>query len=249
MLSTIYILWLRQLKRYVRSKSRMIGSLGQPTLFLFGLGFGFGPIYARAGGGDYIQFLAPGIIAMTVLFNSMFNGVELIWDRQFGFLKETLAAPVSRFSIVLGRTLGGATAAVAQGIIVFLISLLAGFRPVSLVGLLLAFIFMGLIALVFTALGTAIASLLTDFHGFQMIMSFIVMPLFFLSGAMFPLEQLSGAMKIITTLNPLSFGVDGIRNALSGISYFNVGLDIVVLSMVALIFMGIGSYLFSKIEV
>ncbi len=249
MLSTVYILWLRQIKRYIRSRSRLIGSLGQPTLFLFGLGFGFGPIYARAGGGNYIQFLAPGIIAMTVLFNSMFNGVELIWDRQFGFLKETLAAPVSRFSIVLGRTLGGATAAVAQGIIVFFISLLAGFKPVSFSGVCLSLLFMTLIAIVFTSLGTAIASLLTDFHGFQMIMSFIIMPLFFLSGSMFPLEQLSGVMKTVTTLNPLSFGVDGLRTALSGISYFSVSLDLVVLGLAASLFLGLGSVLFNRIEV
>src|SRR5512138_741882 len=107
----IYILWLRQLKRYSRSKARIIGSLGQPLLFLVALGFGFGPIYTRAGGGNYIQFLAPGIIAMSILFTAIFSGIEIIWDRQFGFLKETLVAPVSRFSIMLGRTMGGATVA------------------------------------------------------------------------------------------------------------------------------------------
>src|ERR1700681_1113916 len=127
-MSAIYILWLRQLKRYVRSRPRIVASLGQPLLFLLGLGFGFGPIFQRAGQGNYIQFLAPGVIGMTVLFTSIFSGIELIWDRQFGFLKETLVAPVPRFTIMIGRTLGGATVAILQGMIVVVITLIAGFR-------------------------------------------------------------------------------------------------------------------------
>ncbi|HUE13359.1 MAG TPA: ABC transporter permease, partial [Planctomycetaceae bacterium] len=117
-MDVIYVLWLRQVKRYVRSRSRIIGSLGQPLLFLIGLGFGLGPVFQKAGQGNYIQFLAPGVIAMTVLFTSVFSGIELIWDRQFGFLKETLVAPVSRLTIMIGRVLGGATVAVGQGLIV-----------------------------------------------------------------------------------------------------------------------------------
>ena len=132
-MDVIYILWLRQIKRYFRSRTRIVGSLGQPLLFLLALGFGFGPIFQRANQGNYIQFLTPGVIAMSILFASVFSGIEIIWDRQFGFLKETLVAPVSRFEIMLGRTLGGATVAIFQGIIVFLISLLAGFRPHSLI--------------------------------------------------------------------------------------------------------------------
>src|SRR3984893_13329347 len=127
-MSAIYILWLRQLKRYVRSRPRIVASLGQPLLFLLGLGFGFGPIFQRAGQGNYIQFLAPGVIAMGVLFTSVFSGIELIWDRQFGFLKETLVAPVPRLTIMIGRTLGGATVAVIQGAVVFVVCSLAGFR-------------------------------------------------------------------------------------------------------------------------
>src|ERR1700746_3005543 len=118
-MNAIYIMWLRQLKRYLRSRPRIIAALGQPLLFLLGLGFGFGPIFQRAGQGNYIQFLAPGVIAMTVLFSSVFSGIELIWDRQFGFLKETLVAPVPRITIMIGRTLGGATVALMQGVIVF----------------------------------------------------------------------------------------------------------------------------------
>lgn len=160
-MSTIYILWLRQLKRYFRSKARMIGSAGQPLLFLVALGFGFGPIFQKAGGGNYMQYLAPGVIAMGILFTAMFMGIEIIWDKQFGFLKETLVAPVSRFSIMLGRTIGGATVALFQGILVFGLSLLVGFRPdYNLIPL--AFVFMILIAILFTSIGTAIASIVDD---------------------------------------------------------------------------------------
>ena len=124
----LYILWLRQIKRYTRSRARMVGSLGQPMLFLLALGFGLGPMYQKAGGGSYMQFLAPGVVAMGVLFTAMFSGIEVIWDKQFGFLKATLVAPVSRLQIMVGRTLGGATVATVQGVLVLLIASLAGFK-------------------------------------------------------------------------------------------------------------------------
>lgn len=247
-MSTIYILWLRQLKRYFRSKARMIGSIGQPLLFLVALGFGFGPIYQKAGGGDYMQFLAPGIIAMGILFTAMFMGIEIIWDKQFGFLKETLVAPVSRMSIMVGRTLGGATVAVMQGIIVFLISLLIGFHPdFHLVGI--AFIFMVLIAMLFTGIGTAIASLIDDMQGFPLIMNFLVMPTFFLSGALFPLEGLPNIITFIARIDPLSYGIDGMRGALTGVAAFGFFTDFAVLTVITFIVLAIGSYLFSKIEI
>ena len=247
-MNTIYILWLRQLKRYFRSRSRLVGSLGQPLLFLVALGFGFGPIYERAAGGSYIQFLTPGIIAMSVLFTAMFSGIEIIWDRQFGFLKETLVAPVSRMEIVVGRTLGGATVAIIQGIIIFLISLLIGFRLDSFLRLPLFFLFMFLIALLFTSLGTAIASKMEDMHGFQLIMNFLVMPLFFLSGALFPLQNLPRALTIVSMMDPLSYGVDGLRGALSNTYQFGFTQDLLLLGTATGILLIIGSYLFSKIE-
>src|SRR5262249_13652343 len=179
-MGVIYMLWLRQIKRYFRSRARIVGSLGQPLLFLIALGFGFGPVFQRAGQGNYIQFLAPGVICMTILFTAIFNGIELIWDRQFGFLKETLVAPVSRLTIMVGRTLGGATVALIQGLIVAAICVAAGFHPTRLGAMPEAFVFMALVALMFTALGTAIASVMEDFQGFQLVMNFLVMPTFFL---------------------------------------------------------------------
>ena len=153
----------------------MIGSLGQPLLFLVAFGFGFGSIYQRAGEGNYIQFLAPGIILMSVLMTAMFSGIDIVWDRQFGFLKETLVAPVSRFEIVLGKVAGGSTVALIQGTVVLILTLFVGFRPVSLLSLLPAFVFTFLVAVLFTSMGTVIASLMEDMQGFQLIMNFLVM--------------------------------------------------------------------------
>ncbi len=245
---TIYILWLRQLKRYFRSRSRIIGSLGQPVLFLVALGFGLNSAFSATGKGNYIQFLSPGIIAMSILFTAVFSGIEIIWDRQFGFLKETMVAPVSRFSIMLGRTLGGATVASFQGILVLVISIAIGFRP-EITSIIPALIFMALIALVFTALGTGIASILEDMQGFQLIINFVIMPVFFLSGALFPLETAPTALKWIAVFNPLSYGVDGLRATLIGVAHFGILIDLSALVVVALVFISIGAWLFSKVKI
>jgi len=248
-MSTIYILWLRQLKRYSRSRARIIGSLGQPLLFLVALGFGLNPIYKKAGAGNYIEFLAPGIIAMGVLFSAVFSGIEIIWDRQFGFLKETLVAPTSRIYIMIGRTLGGATVASFQGIITLLLSLLVGFRLENIGFLPVTFAFIFLIALLFTAFGTAIASVLEDMQGFQLIMNFLVMPLFFLSGALFPLQGLPEALKIVAQIDPLSYGVDALRITLVNISHFGLFTDFLVLGVITILILIVGSYLFSRIQI
>lgn len=247
-MNAVYILWLRQLKRYFRSKSRIVGSLGQPLLFLLALSFGFGPIFQKAGGGNYLEFLAPGVVAMGILFTALFSGIEIIWDKQFGFLKETLVAPVTRLRIMIGRTLGGATISLIQGIIVLIIAYFIGFH-LSSINLFWAFIFMFLIAIIFTALGTAIASLLEDMQGFQLIMNFLVMPIFFFSGALFPLNDLPEPITIISGANPLSYGVDGLRGALTGSSHFGLGTDLSVLLITSAALLFIGSYLFSKIEI
>ncbi len=248
-MSTIYILWLRQLKRYFRSRARMIGSLGQPIFFLVALGFGFGPIYAKAGQGSYIQFIAPGVIGMGIIFTAIFSGIEIIWDRQFGFLKETLVAPVSRFNIMLGRTLGGATVAALQGFVVFLLTLLVGFRPTNLWLLPAAILFMILTAIVFTAFGTALATQMQDMQAFPLIMNFLVMPMFFLSGALFPLKGLPIIIEWIARFNPLAYGVDGMRGTLANATHFGLMPDVLILSAIAFFFLGIGGYLFSKIEI
>jgi ABC-2 type transport system permease protein len=248
-MGAIYILWLRELKRYVRSRAQIVASLGQPLLYLLALGFGLGPVFQKSGNGSYLQFLAPGVIGMTVLFTPIFSGLGLLWDRQFGFLKETLVAPVPRISIVVGKTLGGVTVALIQGTLVVVVCLIAGFRPINLIAIPRAFLFMALIALVFAGLGTAIGSKLQDIQGFQLIMNFLVMPIFFLSGALFPLDHLPKAMGVITSADPLSYGIDGLRGSLIGLSHFGLLTDLVVLCAVAVVLLSFGSYMFSRIEI
>jgi ABC-2 type transport system permease protein len=248
-MNVIFVLWLRELKRYVRSRAQIIGSLAQPALYLLVLGFGFGAVFRQAGQGSYLQFVAPGVIAMGVLFTSIFSGIGLLWDRQFGFLKETLVAPVPRLTIMAGRTLGGATIAIIQGTLVLAVCMLVGFRPQSWAAVPLAFAFMALIAIVFTALGTAIGSTLKDMQGFQLIMNFLIMPIFFLSGALFPLDNLPGALTVATRLDPLAYGVDGLRGAFIGVSHMGVLLDVGVLAALAALFVLLGAWAFSKIQV
>jgi ABC-2 type transport system permease protein len=236
------------LKRYFRSRAQIVASLGQPMLYLLALGFGLEPVFRKAGNGSYMQFVAPGVIGMTVLFSSVFSGIGLLWDRQFGFLKETLVAPVPRIRIMTGKALGGATVAIIQGLLVVAACLLVGFRPRNLVAIPIALLFMALIATVFASLGIAIGSKLENMQGFQLIMNFLIMPIFFLSGALFPLTNLPKALGTITSLDPLSYGIDGLRGALIGASHFGMATDIAVLCGVAFVLMWLGSYFFSKIQ-
>ena len=248
-MKTVYIMWLRELKKFARNRSRVIGALGQPLLFLLAFGYGFGAMFRAAGQGDYIQFLAPGVIGMSIIFGSVFNGMALIWDRQFGFLKETLVAPVSRFSIMFGRTLGGATTAALQGCVVLVVTFAAGFHPENWLMVPAAILVMVLMGLVFSALGLMIGSLLTDMQGFPLIMNFLVMPLFFLSGALFPLNNVPAALLWIARFDPVSYCIDAMRILLIDQGHFGLGLDLAVMALVAIGFTALGSRFFSRIQI
>jgi ABC-2 type transport system permease protein len=250
MTNAVYTVWLRNMKRYFRSKSRIIGSLAQPLLFLLVLGFGLGSIIdtSASGAGNYLKFIAPGIITMSVLFTSIFSGIQIIWDRQFGFLKETLVAPVSRISIMIGQTLGGATTAVIQGLILFLISLVIGGLSFNS-GVLIALVFMVLIGIGFTAMGIAVASRMRDMQGFQLIINFVVMPLFFLSGALFPLTNAPAILRTITYLNPLTYGVEGVRYGIIGTSSINPLISLAVIGGFSLLMIILGAYSFRKMKI
>jgi ABC-2 type transport system permease protein len=247
--AVIYILWLRELKRYSRSRAQIVASVGQPLLYLLALGFGLGPVFRQAGQGSYLQFVAPGVIAMSILFTSIFSGMGLLWDRQFGFLKETLVAPVPRLHIMIGKTLGGATVALLQGLLIVIVCLLAGFRPAHLSALPLAFSFMALIAVVFAGLGMVIGSSLQNMQGFQLIMNFLVLPIFFLSGALYPLSNLPAALAAVTRVDPLTYGIDGLRGAFIGAGHFGAATDAIVLSVVAVLFLMLGARAFSRIQI
>ena len=245
----IYALWWRELTKFSRSRVQIVSSLAQRLLYLIVLGFGLEPVFHAAGRGSYLQFVAPGVIGMTVLFTSFFFGVSLLFDRQFGFLKETLVAPVPRIYLMIGRTLGGATVALFEGILILIACFIVGFRPTSVFSLPLGLLFMLLIAIVFVALGLAIGAGLQDMQGYQLIISFLVMPTFFLSGALFPLEGLPQALAILTKCDPLSYGVDGLRATLIGSTQFGVMWDLLVLTVLACATLCAGAWRFSAIEV
>ncbi|MFH0949013.1 MAG: ABC transporter permease [Candidatus Aenigmatarchaeota archaeon] len=244
MITDIYTIWLREMIRFARARSRIISSLAMPFFWLALVGIGFSSSFKLLGM-DYMNFLAPGIVGMMILFTSIFSGVSVIWDRQFGFLKEILVAPVSRTSIVLGKTLGGATVALINGLIMLVIAVLMGVLKLS-AGIFPAILFMLLTAVCFVSIGLIIASQMKSMEGFQMIMSFLVMPIFFLSGALFPLENTPLWMQTISHLDPLTYGIDGLRGSLVGMNMFPVWMDLAALVVFSGVLVLIGSWLFRR---
>ncbi len=247
--NAIYVLWLRDLKRFVRAKSRIVGMMMMPIFFLLGLGLGLGSLINLGTGGSYFDFIVPGIIGMSLLFTSVFTGSAVLWDRQFGFLKEILVTPNSRSSIVIGRIFGGGTTAVLQSILVVIIALLVGFQMHVTVYTALAVVFMALIATTFIGLGLTLGSMINDFQGFQLVTSFFTMPLFFLSNSIFPITALPKAIQFIMYLNPLTYGVDGLRNALLGTGTLSIWADLLGIAISAVIMVSLAVLAFRKTEV
>jgi ABC-2 type transport system permease protein len=249
-MGVVYTIWLRNVKRYLRSRSRIIGSLGMPLFFLLILGFGLNKVVTGPHmGRGYVAFIVPGIVSMAVLFTSMFAGIQIIWDKQFGFLKETLVAPVSRLEIMLGQTLGGATTALLQGFIILILSLFLGVRPAGAAGVAVAAGFMILIGLGFTALGIAMASRMEDMHGFQLIMNFVIFPIFGLSGALFPIGSLPGWVRSVTLVDPLTYGVEGIRYGLSGAAQIAPLAALAGLGVFTVLMVTVGAWLFRGVQI
>jgi len=247
----IYILWIREIKRTWRAKSRVVGTIIMPLFFLVFLGSGFrrASLPGMPKGIDYITFLIPGITGMSLLFRSMFGGLQVLWDKQFGFLKEIMVTPVSRLSIVLGRIAGSSTIALIQSFMILFLSTLLGFRFASVMGLFVATAFMILIATTFIGFGLSFASKMKDAHGFQLIMNFVVFPIFFLSGALYPVEGLPRFLKPFVYINPLTYGIDGLRKGLVAASTFPLWLDFAVLSFFCITIVTIGSLLFETSDV
>lgn len=249
----IYVLWLRELKTFIRARSRIVGNIVQPFFFLAILGVGFKSSmkFTAAGmqGLDYLQFLVPGLVGMSLLFSSMFAGLSILWDRQFGFLREIMVAPVSRLSLVLGRVAGGMTTTVLQAFSILLIAHLFGFRLKGALDLLLSAGFMLLIGIGFVGMGVAFASKMEDMHGFQIVMNFIIMPIFFLSGALFPLEGLPSWLSFLIYMDPLTYGVDALRAVMLGISHFPLIMDFAILTFFCTVMLMVGALFFSQCEV
>lgn len=244
--AAIYVLWLRELKRFSRSKSRVASTLALPMLFLVGFWVGFRSVELPGIGDDvsYLQFLVPGIVGMTMLFAAAFGGISVIFDRQFGFLKEILVTPVDRVSIALGRIAGSTTTALLQGLLILGISVGLGFRPVSWLGFVPAFVFMVCIGATFMGMGLVVAARINDFQAFNLVFNFVLFPLLFLSGAIYPVTNFPTPITYVTYLNPLTYGIDGLRGVLVGTSLFPPLVDLGVIAGFALLFVLLGAYAF-----
>jgi ABC-2 type transport system permease protein len=243
-IEAIYTVWLREMIRYVRAKERIITSIAQPIFWLLIFGSSM-RMLTPVSGLNYQAFIAPGIVVMAIMFTSMFSGISVIWDRELGFMKEMLVAPVSRLSIVLGKCLGGATTAVIQGILVLLISLVLGVRVDVIIFLILIPIMM-IIALGIVGIGVAIASVLESMEGFGLIMNFVIMPMFFLSGALFPLNNLPDWLKAITYIDPVTYDVELTRYLMTGFSSVNFMLSFIVMLGFTCSTLFVGAYLFNR---
>ena len=267
-LRVIYTIWLREAKAFVRERGRIIGMVGQPLLYLLILGNGItsGMRLTSAGDVGYIQYLYPGVIAMSVLFTSMFSSISIIWDREFGFLKEVLGAPVPRWGVAVGKAFGGATVAVAQAVIMVAMAPLVGISlGVLLVVKLLVLSF--LMAIAVTSLGIIVASNMQSMQSFQMVMNFLVMPMYFLSGGMYPMQTAPVWMKTLMVIDPLTYGVDAIRNVVfsetvvsgghgaqplleiarsSGLIRWSLGFDVAVMMFSAFVLATAGAWAFSR---
>jgi len=245
----IYTLWLREVKRYLRDRARIISSFFQPLLWLviFGSGIRFS---GSIGGLSYQEYIFPGIIGQTLLFTSMFMGISVIWDREFGFMKEIMVAPISRISIFLGKMLGDSTDAVVQGIIVFGLGLLLGIR-LDFIIFLEALPIMLLITFGLVSIGLTIASFMESLESFGVIQSFINLPLFFLSGALFPIrgESVPVWLSTISNLNPLTYGIDALRTVILGgnwQSLYPLYYDIGIICVFDLVMIAVGTFAFSR---
>ncbi len=253
-LEAAYAIWLREIKRFLKSKSRMVGSGGQPLIWLSIIGVGLGSAFAlKVGTGiPFLTYMAPGVVGMTLLFSSIFAGVNVIWDRQFGFLKEILVAPVSRLSIVLGKVAGSSTISVLTALLILVVVIAIGVLPLSdlsVLGVLAALLFMVLISSTFVAMGLIIAALINNIESFQVLINFLVMPMFLLSGALFPI---SGALPVwldaLSHIDPLFYAIDGMRGSLIHFSTYPVLLDAGVALAFAAIFIGAAFVLFKRIQ-
>src|SRR5438874_1008528 len=225
-LRAIYIIWYRDILRYWRDRWRLVASLAQPLLFLivFGSGLssslGSGTLFGARGGLSYIQFMYPGIIGMSILFTAIFGAMSIVWDREFGFLKEVLVAPIDRWAVAVGKALGGTTQAMIQGLILLVLAPFVGVK-LSVLTVLAIIPLAAVLAFGLASFGVMLASMMKSLQGFQVVMNFLMMPMFFLSGALFPLTGLPGWMTVLTRLDPASYGIDPLRRVVlsdSGLS-------------------------------
>ena len=209
----VYVIVLREFKRFFRQRLRLLVTIARPLLWLFIVGAGFGSLVDSGEPGTYLRFILPGIVGMTILFSSVFSTISVVWDREFGFLREMLVAPVSRLSIVMGKLFAGSSLSLFQGTMLLIVAPFVGIE-ITVTKFFLMLLLMGLVSLAITAFGLVIASFLTSLEGFNVIMNFIVLPMFFLSGALYPIKALPAILVKIAYINPLYYGVDSFKHIL-----------------------------------
>ena len=228
MLELVHALWRRDMIKFWRDRQSIMASLARPFLWLFAVGFGLrGSVQVHTGGGDYVSFLVPGLAAMTVLFAAMFAAISIVWDREFGFLKELLVAPVPRSAIVAAKMAAGSTMGVIEAGLMMLLAPLLGarFHPG---GAILGLALLACFGMSVNALGIALAARMKSFEGFGGVVNFLIQPIFFLSGALYPLDNVPHALRVVVLINPMSYAVDAVRGLTVGVHHFSYGLDVAV---------------------
>ncbi len=249
-LKGLYAIWYRELLVFTREPSRLVGAIIQPLLWLVIFGTGLGSIIepGAVSGANYQQFLFPGILVMTVLFGSLFFGLYIILDKRVDFLKEVLVAPLNKSTMFFGKALGGSTDGLLQIIILLILGAIFFGIRFNLLTVILTFVIIILLLIAVTSLGLAIGSVMESLEGFGLISSFVAFPLFFLSGALFPVTKLPFWLKIIVMINPVSYAVDALRSVILGITSYGLFLDFTVLVAFAVIMLIVGTWAFKRIK-
>lgn len=241
----IAMVWQRALVRFLRQRTRLVGGMVRSIVWLFALGVGLRRSFVPVEGYDYAQYIFPGIIAMAIIFSAVQSAISIVWDREFGFLREILVAPIPRASIVLGKALGAATTSTIQGALILVFAPLAGVS-LSFISIALSLMAMFVTAICMSSLGIVIAARLSDFESFSSLQNFVTMPMFLLSGAMFPVVGLPDWFHIMLLFNPLTYGVDLMRGSLLNFHVHSVFLDVVILFLFAFIMLAYAIRLFEK---
>jgi len=249
--NAVYVIVAREFKKFIREKSRLISTLARPILWLFLIGGGMSRLVPSGENVTYIQFIFPGILGMTILFSSIFSSISIIWDKEFGFMKEILVAPVSRFSVVIGKATSGMVLSTFQAVIVLCLFPFIGLRldPVQIVGVILV---SAILSFALASFGILLASFYESYESFSVIMNFIVMPMFFLSGAMYPVKLLPAMLKVVSKLNPLTYGVDALKNIVFPYETgrmsadFSLFTDLTVILILSLVFVLIAGKAFER---
>ncbi|MHB8845225.1 MAG: ABC transporter permease [Nitrospirota bacterium] len=247
----IYVICLREFIKFFREKSRLLGTLARPVLWLFVVGNGMSSLIRPQAGFSYLQFIFPGMIGMTILFASIFSSISIVWDREFGFMKEMLVAPISRLSIVVGKAISGTAISAAQALIILVLVPFLGIRLTALQFIEVTALSV-LVSFCITSLGILIAARLTSFDGFNIIMNFLVMPMFFLSGAMYPVTSMPQALRHLTHINPLTYGIDAFKHVLLREAAppmgpeFPLVLDLAIVTVVSVVMLSLAALSFRK---